>query len=90
VVRLADSLRALEKFHGLPADWVHKDHTSINVRLSGRAFRDKGNTIFFELFAEDVTERRALGTAAPPRPKMEEAVGRLAGGIAMTFNNLLR
>src|SRR6266851_4238660 len=41
---LADFLRELEKFHGLPADWVRRDHNSINVRLSGRDFSEKGDT----------------------------------------------
>src|SRR6202048_2018687 len=47
---LADSLRTLQKFRGQAADWVRKDHTSINVRLSGRAFRGKGNTFLLALF----------------------------------------
>jgi PAS domain S-box-containing protein len=85
---LADYLRSLQKFQGQAADWARKDGTTINVRLSGRAFRDDGQAIFFELFAEDVTERRALEQQLRQAQKME-AIGRLAGGIAHDFNNLL-
>ena len=46
---LADRICSFKRFHGLVAEWVRKDGTSVIVRLSGRNIHGEGNAGFFEL-----------------------------------------
>src|SRR6202050_5466785 len=72
---LADCLRSAVAFNGLIAEWQRKDGTAIVVRVSGRTVSNGGKEKTFELFAEDVTERRALEQQLRQSQKMED-VGR--------------
>ena len=78
-----------QDFRDVEAQWRRKDGKIITVKMTGHPVLEKADSpAYFEVFAEDITERRSLERQLLQSQKME-AIGRLAGGIAHDFNNLL-
>jgi two-component system cell cycle sensor histidine kinase/response regulator CckA len=86
--RLVELLADNGEFKDVELDWFRKDGSPLTVRCSGRRLGGPEIDDGFEVFAEDVTDRRILERQLRMAAKME-AVGRLSGGIAHDFNNLL-
>jgi PAS domain S-box-containing protein len=67
-------------------EWRLADGNRLHVSVSGRVL--ERNAEVFEVFVEDITERKRLESEFHHKRKME-AIGRLAGGIAHDLNNWL-
>jgi PAS domain S-box-containing protein len=87
--QLVSQISSTGNIKDLETRWKRKDGNVITVSISAFPVRkDSGEIEGFQGFIQDVTEHKTLAQQFWRSQKME-AVGRLAGGVAHDFNNVL-
>jgi PAS domain S-box-containing protein len=95
--RMVDLLRRSSRIQAYEASFLRRDGTTLRVRISGALIRDPSNgngngngngAEHFAGYVEDMTQQSTLEQQVRQAQKLE-AVGRLAGGMAHDFNNIL-
>ncbi|MFZ3266683.1 MAG: PAS domain S-box protein [Terriglobales bacterium] len=89
IPEILKKIRSGEQVEYFESVRVRKDGQHLNVSISVSPIRDaKGEIVGASIIARDVTGQRRAEDLLRQAQKME-AVGRLAGGVAHDFNNIL-
>jgi two-component system, cell cycle sensor histidine kinase and response regulator CckA len=87
--RLIEILRRNFTIKGFETTFRRRDGNTVRVRISGSLIQDPESGVeYFQGYVEDMTQQSTLEQQVRQVQKLE-AVGRLAGGMAHDFNNVL-